>query len=72
MLNLPANSLAFTFCQVPVIYNLDQEEKIQITFADSRILEVPGSILDREVSAHIFQRSGFIQQLSVYVRMENQ
>jgi hypothetical protein len=66
--DLPAGSLAYTFCQVPVIYIDSDEEKILVHYADGRLREVDGRDLDSEISNHIFRRDGRIRQLSVYTQ----
>jgi hypothetical protein len=65
---LPIGSLAYTFCQVPVVYVLSDEKKIEIIYADGRSREVMGQDLDMETSQHIFCRDGCIRQLTVYTR----
>ena len=67
-IHLPAGALAYTFCQVPVVYLSGREEKIEVRFTDGRVREVTGHALDAEVSRHIFGRDGYVQQLTVYTR----
>lgn len=47
----PAHSLAFTYCQVPVIYTLGREPSIEVERADGRSEIVPGLQLDRVASS---------------------
>jgi hypothetical protein len=65
-LELPPGSLAFTLCQVPVVYRLDESRRIAVTEADGRVHQLPGDALDRERSASLFERSGRIQRLEVW------
>ena len=67
-IQLPAGSLAYTFCQVPVVYISSSEEKIEICYSDGRSREVTGNGLDAEISQHIFRRDGSIKQLTVYTK----
>ena len=62
---LPAGSLAYTFCQVPVIYCTGASEKIEVRFADGTSREVPGQVLGAELSQHVFRRDGKVFQLTV-------
>ncbi len=39
---LPAGSLAFTFCQVPVVYNAGVEEKIEVQFKNGTFRKIAG------------------------------
>ena len=65
-IELPPGSLAYTFCQVPVVYIAADEKKIAVRYADGRVHEVAGSDVDAETSQHIFRRDGHIKQLTVY------
>lgn len=66
-LNLPRNSLAFTFCQVPVVYHMAGDLKILLWKRDESALQVRGMSLDRETSASIFKRTGDISRLEVFL-----
>ena len=65
MLSLEADTLAFTYCQVPVVYRLSEHPKIEITYHDGGV-EVRGGLdLDAATSAAIFERRGEITALTV-------
>jgi hypothetical protein len=66
-IELPAGSLAYTFCQVPVVYIAADEKRIEVRYADGRLQELTGSDLHTETSQHILRRDGRIKQLTVYV-----
>jgi hypothetical protein len=63
---LPAGTLAFTYCQVPVVYHLSGERRIDVTLADGRVETVAGDTLDRETSASLFERTGRIGRIDVH------
>jgi hypothetical protein len=63
---LEKESLAFTFCQTPVIYKISLKNKILITTAES-IVERDGLILDEATSSDIFNRTGHVRQLEVFL-----
>jgi hypothetical protein len=69
---LPASALAFTWCQVPVIYLLadDGQPSLEVTLDDDRHLTFPELGLPVEQSAEIFQRSGVVRRLTVKVTAE--
>lgn len=69
--DLTANQLAFTFCQVPVIYTLAEYNETEVVFYDGRILRVEGTALDHQCSNMIFNRSGEIKQINVSVRPDS-
>jgi hypothetical protein len=63
---LSAGSLAFTLCQVPVVYEqVEHEPWIAIGFADGGSTRVAGTTLDGEHSAELFSRSGSIELIRV-------
>ncbi len=63
---LPAGSLAFTYCQVPVVYERSAKgAEIRIEFADGTSTELAGCSLDSTLSAELFARSGRIARIDV-------
>jgi hypothetical protein len=65
--DLPPNSLAFTYCGVPVVYTLGAHPAIEIEYADGTLEVVPGAELDRARAAALFDRSGTYRRLRVTV-----
>jgi hypothetical protein len=65
-LPLPANSLAFTFCQTPIIYTRADAARIEVEQGDGRSETIPGHSLDAATSQHILNRSGLIKWVHVY------
>ena len=66
-LKVPASGLAFTWCQVPIVYRLraDGRPALTITRPDGRTQTLPQLSLPAELSADIFRRSGEIRQISL-------
>ena len=68
-LNLNQNQLAFTYCQVPIVYELkDIEQNISVSHIDNKIEIIRGDSLAKEISAEIFARSGKIKEIKVYFK----
>ena len=65
-IELPPGTLAFTYCQVPVVYHLSREPRIELTGGDGGVRSIAGDTLDREASASIFERTGRIRRVDVY------
>jgi hypothetical protein len=65
-LELPAGSLAFTLCQVPVVYHLGEPRRLAITGADGAVRELPGDTLDAAGSAALFERSDQVARIDVW------
>ncbi|MBN2005460.1 MAG: hypothetical protein JXA21_19030, partial [Anaerolineae bacterium] len=66
-ISLAAGSLAYTFCQVPIVYVTGGETRIDVCDAGGQIRQILGLTLDAETSAHIFRRDGAVQQVTVHL-----
>ncbi len=66
-MSLPARSLAFTFCQTPVVYELGEAARVEVIYADGRRGEVAGDTVDGAISRHLFDRDGQVQLIRVTV-----
>ncbi|HSA99545.1 MAG TPA: hypothetical protein VLE49_02765, partial [Anaerolineales bacterium] len=64
---LPAGSIAYTICQVPVILQAFDKPRIKIHLSDGSIQQIDGHILDIANSRHIFQRDGIVHYLMISV-----
>jgi hypothetical protein len=64
-ITLKQGQLGFTFCQVPIVYSVSNNDKITITFADGKQLFIIGHTIIKEVGSKIFNRSGEIAQIEV-------
>jgi hypothetical protein len=72
-ISLKVGQLGFTVCQVPVIYTTSGEEKIIITFNNGKEFSFHGNTIANEESAKLFQRTGEIVQVEVFIRnLDNQ
>jgi hypothetical protein len=65
-ITLPSGSLAYTFCQIPIVYISTGEQRIEIRYADGRFAVVSGGTLGADVSQHIFCHDGHVMQLTVF------
>jgi hypothetical protein len=65
--NLPAGSLAFTFCQVPVCYEIGAGASVSVHRRGGRIDTVDGNALNAADSDSIFGRRGEIDRLRITV-----
>ncbi len=62
---LTAGTLGYTFCQVPVIVQLADDNQIIVKLKDGSSQMISGSSLDTVLSQHIFARDGYVRQLTV-------
>ncbi|HSO68298.1 MAG TPA: hypothetical protein VLQ67_01545, partial [Arachnia sp.] len=68
--DLPEGSLAFTFCQVPVVYHRGTDTETMVITAhlvDGTTEEHPGGRLSTDLSASVFRREGRVAALTVHV-----
>jgi len=68
---LKAESLAFTYCQAPVIYRLGQRDSVTLRLADGSKREQTGLLLDPETSQSIFDRTRQVKRVIVSLRRDN-
>jgi len=66
-MELKAGSLAYTICQVPIIYQASAPVAIQVHLNNRTVQESEGSVLDFASSRHIFARDGAVHHLVVSV-----
>ncbi len=68
-LELEPGSLAYTYCQVPVVYELTNGEVAwtRVIFSDGRTRTCRGDRLDEETSQAVFDRSGRVVRIHVGV-----
>jgi len=69
-LPLGNRSLAFTYCQVPVIYRIADAPGLTASFKDGQLRTFEGLELDEETSRHIFNRTGQVSLIEVAVPAE--
>jgi len=61
------HELAFTYCQVPIVYSFSGENSIEITNHDGAITSHIGLKLNNAISQKIFERSGEIESIKVNI-----
>ena len=69
-LTIPAGGLAFTWCQVPVVYTLNDSEDTRLTVHwDSDTVDKMNSLSIRpELACEIFQRTGRIRKIALALK----
>jgi hypothetical protein len=64
---VPAGSLAFTYCQVPVLYTTSDQQGVQVTFTDGTLKTFDQLKLDKGTSEQLFQRTQKVQHIEVKI-----
>jgi hypothetical protein len=64
-IQLPAKSLAFTYCQTPVLYRLAKMDSLVIVYADGAEQRTDQLHLNAKTSRMVFERTGMIERIEV-------
>nr|WP_230936065.1 hypothetical protein [Psychroserpens luteolus] len=66
-IELEVGSLAFTYCQVPIIYKMGYENWIEVETTKSSQKTLNSLVLDRNTSNEIFARSGLVERITISI-----
>jgi hypothetical protein len=66
-LPVPKAGLAFTWCQLPIVYRLDDsvEPSLSVTWENGEEQVLPGLELPERIAVEVFRRSGRIRELEL-------
>ena len=64
---LETNSLAFTFCQVPIIYKIGTEKQLKLFFKNGKNEIFSSLELDRNYSQKVFHRTAEITKIEISI-----
>jgi hypothetical protein len=67
-IEVPNNSLVFTCCQTPIIYELDDDAGISVRFQSGGEEQIKGTTLNKHLSSLILNRAGAIKDVFVHVQ----
>ncbi len=68
-IELEKGTLAFTYCQVPIVYRLSADVGIDVVLNDEQTIKLDGYDLGVELSTKLFKRTNEINRLVVGVNM---
>ena len=66
-LEVPGNSLAFTYCQVPVVYTRTDRPFLKVHLSDDSVAEQQETLMGPDLSREVFGRTGKVLRLHVGV-----
>jgi hypothetical protein len=66
-IHLEKGSLAFTVCQVPVIYKMAGTDQVEVLYTNGTTEWLKTTTLTREISTRIMQRTDEVAELHVFV-----
>jgi len=61
------DSLCFTYCQIPIVYELSNQEGLQVILDKENVLVFTNMNLDSKTSRKVFERTGEISQIIVSI-----
>lgn len=67
-IKLEANSLCFTYCQIPIIYKFSEKDSVQVLFNKGKQTVFGSLKLDTQISKSIFKRKGEVNQIIVSIK----
>ena len=70
-LMLDSGSLAFTYCQLPIIYRLGSEMGIAVYHDDGSRTLIKGNALGKELSSSVFKRTSGVLKIEVTIDENN-
>lgn len=66
-MSLKKDMLAFTYCQVPIIYEISDKEVIEVQHTNKTVTTLHGNRLDNQTSKALFERDQTIQSITVKI-----
>ncbi len=67
-LSVASNTVCFTCCQVPVVYNLSEQDEIKVHYKNGKSVHFNAWTLSLEISKSIFERRGEITIVEVSIK----
>jgi hypothetical protein len=66
-IRLKAGSLAFTYCQIPVVYQLAAKPSLTLKFKTGRTQQQDNLLLEEKISRAVFDRTGTIASITANI-----
>ncbi len=64
---LEPNTLAFTYCQVPIIYKISDENRLKVFYNDGKSYGINDLKIDKENSSKLFKRTTEVSKIVVSI-----
>ena len=65
------DSLGFTYCQIPIVYQISDCNSLEVFFKDGSSKALKGLTVNRSISEQIFMRTGNVTQIIAYINSSN-
>lgn len=66
-MSLDVDQFAFTFCKIPVIYTMSDQNEILVSFVNGEQKKFNSNVLDKLTSRSVFERRGEIEKIELLV-----
>jgi hypothetical protein len=66
-IEIPVNALCFTYCQVPVIYQIADNEGVEVRFKDGSIKNFEKLSLNADISLKLFMRTAEVDRIKAQI-----
>ena len=66
-MSIQNNQLAFTYCQVPVVYELSEAGAIDACLNTNKVISIKSLQLDKNLSEQVFKRTNTVKYIKVFV-----
>jgi hypothetical protein len=60
-------SLGFTYCQVPIVYQMSTKNEIEMAHSNGDTTTIDGLYLTEDLSYEIFERLGSVEKINVRI-----
>ena len=70
-IQMEKSSLGFTYCQVPIVYQISEKDSLKISFKDGSSKTIDSLMIDELTSEQIFMRTGEVTQIIAQVNSNN-
>ncbi len=67
-IQMPENSLGFTYCQVPIVYQISENDALEISFKGESSMTFDHLTIDEVISKQIFKRTGDVTQIIANIK----
>ena len=68
---LSSGMMAFTYCQVPIIYRRSNVDSIEVNYKNNEVDEIHSLILSKQISEDLFYRKGRVKFLIINRNLSN-
>ncbi|MEC4004978.1 hypothetical protein OX283_009945 [Flavobacterium sp. SUN052] len=66
-IEMQPNSICFTYCQIPVVYTISNQKRIEVSYSNNTNVNFDGLIMDAKTSKQVFGRTAEISQIRVAI-----